>query len=121
MNEEQQIFWDTIKYGPQRTVTEQIVASRIFGEPTPHLKKTFVNIAVKYVNRSNFMHYPYKEEMINESVLSMMKFWDRIDLNKSDNPYAFFTVLIESACIQVMSKERKQQEIKIDLAKYQNI
>jgi len=121
MNEEQQIVWDTIKYGPHKTLVEQIISSRQIGEVSPHLMKSFVRIATAVANKSNFVNYSYKEDMISEAVLSMIKYWDRIQLDKTDHPVAYFAVLAQNACFGIINREKKQQEIKIDFEEYQKI
>lgn len=63
----------------------------------------------KYATKGSFVNYSYNEDMQSYAMLMLVKTWDRFDLNKSNNPFAFFTQCIKNSFIQYLNQEKRQR------------
>lgn len=57
---------------------------------TPYLAQVVTNIAHGVMSRYNFNRYSYRDEMISDAILTIMKYFNTFDPKKSDNPYGYF-------------------------------
>jgi len=96
----------------------EIAKSKEDGKTTETLGKMMVYIAERYANRSNFINFPYKEEMIQEAITRMIISYPKFNPEKSDNPFAYLAQVARCAFANVQGKERKQQNIAKDVTDY---
>lgn len=57
---------------------------------TPYLAQVVTNIAHGVMSRYNFNRYSYRDEMISDAILTIMKYFNTFNPDKSDNPYGYF-------------------------------
>lgn len=79
------------------------------------LGKMYMLMATRYATKPNFSGYTYKDEMINAGVVSCCAALNSFNSEKSVNTFAYFTAVIHNSFLQVLNKERKQQNIKNQL------
>jgi len=65
------------------------------------------HIANRLATRPNFSGYSYKEDMIMDGVEKCLKYIEKFDPEKSENPFAYFTQVIWFAFLQRIAKEKK--------------
>ena len=66
-----------------------------------------MRIAYKLSNKPNFIHYPFKEEMIGDGIENCIMYVDNFNPDKSTNPFAYFTQIIYYAYLRRIEKEKK--------------
>ena len=69
-------------------------------------------IAKNLSNKANFINYTWKEDMIQEAVLTCCKYLKNFDLEKSKNPFAYITTICNHAFVNYINKQKKHSEIK---------
>lgn len=69
-------------------------------------------IAKNLSNKGNFINYTWKEDMIQEAVLTCCKYLKNFDLEKSNNPFAYITTICNHAFVNYINKQKKHSEIK---------
>lgn len=92
------------------TISEHIRLSIQQGEPTQGLLKWFVTIANKTLNRANYVHLIYKEEIVNEAIVSMLQHWRKAD--GCSNAFAYFYQITIACAHRHLQCESKQRQIK---------
>ena len=80
---------------------------------TNYIGKCILLIAQRISHKPNFSNYSYKEEMISDGIENCIMYIDNFNPEKSANPFAYFSQIIHFAFIRRITKEKKQQYIKI--------
>lgn len=108
--------------GPQKTMylnnKELLIAvreSKEKGKMTPKLATMLQLLCSKYATKGSFVNYSYNEDMQSYAMLMLVRTWNAFDLNKSNNPFAFFTQCIKNSFIQYLNQEKRQRNIRDSL------
>ena len=81
--------------------------------PVPsYVGECFLKIANGLSYRPNFINYTYRDEMISDGIENCLQYVYNFDVEKSKNPFAYFTQIIYYAFIRRIQKEKKQSHIK---------
>lgn len=96
---------------PQR-FKQQIIEYYNTGDCTPILGESLKKIAYGLGNKSNFINYTYKEEMIGDALVKMFTALKNKKFNvESDfSPFSYFTTIAFHAFINRIKKEKKYHE-----------
>lgn len=70
--------------------------------------KICTNLAKKY----NFANKPYKEEMIGDAIEQCIKYIDSFDVNKTKNPFSYFTQTAYYQYLDRIKSENKETYVK---------
>ena len=101
------------------TIVEQ---SRKDGTEIPkvpdYIAQCFLRIAEGLSHKSNFIRYTYREEMVMDAVENCLKAIGNYNLEAATrtgkpNAFAYFTQITWYAFLRRITKEKKQQEIKL--------
>ena len=78
------------------------------------LGKMFMILATRYATKINFSGYSYRDEMVSNGIVSCCAALHKFDVTKSKtpNPFAYYTSIIHNCFIQILNKEKRQQEIR---------
>jgi len=99
---------------------EALIEAENAGEPkapiSNYIGKCFIDIAEHLAQKPNFTNYPYKDEMINDSIENCIMYAHNFNPEKSKNPFSYFTQIIYYAFLRRIEKEKKQNFIKFKLA-----
>lgn len=79
---------------------------------TEYIGECFLLIAERLSLRSNFINYPYRDEMVGDAVENCLMYASNFDPDKSSNPFSYFTQIIYYAFLRRIQKEKKQNYIK---------
>ena len=82
------------------------------GQISEELGKMILLIAKNLSNKSNFINYTWKEDMIQEAVLTCCKYLKNFDLEKSNNPFSYITTICGHAFVNYINKQNRHSEIK---------
>ena len=83
-----------------------------------YIAQCFLRIAEGLSHKANFIRYTYREEMVMDAVENCLKAIGNYNLEAATrtgkpNAFAYFTQITWYAFIRRITKEKKQQEIKI--------
>jgi len=99
-----------IKYREDKEIAE------IQGKPKPpiprYIGECFLKIANHLSFKPNFVNYMFKEDMISDGIENCVQYIYNFNPEKSQNPFAYFTQIINYAFLRRIQKEKKQMEIK---------
>lgn len=80
------------------------------------LGKMFLDIAQRYMSRTNFYRYSYKDDMIGDAVARMVSQVSKFNINHpSANPFSYFTQVAHCQVLQLLKKEKRQRDSKTNL------
>ena len=65
-------------------------------------------MAQKLSSKAGFVSYTFKDDMIGEGVLCVMKYCHNFDPEKSQNAFAYVTQVLHNAFIRYITNEKKQ-------------
>lgn len=80
-----------------------------------YIGSCFLKIAERLCSKSNFMNYPYKDEMIGDGIENCLMYAHNFNPRKSKNPFSYFTQIIYYAFLRRIEREKKQAYIKFRL------
>jgi hypothetical protein len=80
-----------------------------------YIATCFVKIAERLSSKSNFMNYPYKDEMVGDGIENCLMYAHNFNPRKSKNPFSYFTQIIYYAFLRRIEREKKQAYIKFKL------
>lgn len=92
------------------------------GETLPivpdYIAQCFLRIAEGLSHKANFIRYTYREEMVMDAVENCLRAIDNYDLAAATrtgkpNAFAYFTQISWYAFLRRISKEKKQQDVKL--------
>ena len=78
-----------------------------------YLGECFVKISNHLAYKSNFVNYTFRDEMILDGIENCLRYADRFNPDKSNNPFAYFTQITYYSFIRRIKKEAKQSETKL--------
>ena len=83
-----------------------------------YIAQCFLRIAEGLSHKSNFIRYTYREEMVMDAVENCLKAIENYNLEAATrtgkpNAFAYFTQITWYAFLRRISKEKKQQDIKL--------
>lgn len=83
-----------------------------------YIASCFLRIAEGLSHKSNFIRYTYREEMVMDAVENCLKAIENYNLEAATrtgkpNAFAYFTQITWFAFLRRITKEKKQQEIKM--------
>lgn len=97
-------YRDKVTYSKEND-TEKPRIPRYIGE-------CFLKIATHLSYKPNFVNYMFKEDMISDGIENCVQYIYNFNPEKSQNPFAYFTQIINYAFLRRIQKEKKQMEIK---------
>ena len=83
-----------------------------------YIAQCFLRIAEGLSHKANFIRYTYREEMVMDAVENCLKAISNYNLEAATrtgkpNAFAYFTQITWYAFLRRITKEKKQQEIKL--------
>lgn len=77
-----------------------------------YIGECFMKIAQGLSHKPNFINYTYRDEMISDGIENCLQYFNNFDVNKSKNPFAYFTQIIYFAFLRRIQKEKKELYVK---------
>lgn len=112
-NEVKEVVEETVMYYVRnKDLIPEIEKFAETGFISEELGKMLLLIAKNLSNKGNFINYTWKEDMIQEAVLTCCKYLKNFDLKKSNNPFAYITTICNHAFVNYINKQKKHSEIK---------
>lgn len=77
-----------------------------------YIGECFIKIATHVTYKSNFLNYSYKDDMISDAVADCLNAILKFNPDRYDNPFAYFTSIVNNAMLRRISKEKRQVAIR---------
>lgn len=95
---------------------QKVYEARENGEPIPrvpnYIGECLLKIATHVSFKPNWVNYSYKEDMVSDSIENSIQYIMNFNPERSSNPFAYFTSVIENAFKRRILKEKRQMDIK---------
>lgn len=101
---------------------QALVEWELAGKPIPipdYITECIMVIVRRYSSKPNFASYTYIEDMRSEAIEHCIRYCDRFNVKKYNNPFAYFTQITYHAFLQFIAKEGRLAEYKFNLVKDQ--
>ena len=85
------------------------------GKITATLANMYIKLVERYSQRSNWRGYTYIDEMRGQALLQLTQVGLQFNEDKSDNPFAYFTAVVNNSFTRVLNSEKKNQGLRDDL------
>lgn len=85
------------------------------GKINNKLALMFMLIVERYSKRGNWRNYTYNDEMRGMALMQLSQVGLQFDESKSENPFAFYTQIINNSFKRTLNIEKKSQNIRDDL------
>lgn len=89
----------------------KVLDARSEGKEQPqvpnYIGDCFIKIATHLSYKSNFINYPFKDDMISDGIENCLTAVAKFDPDKSSNPFAYYTQIIYFAFLRRIQKEKK--------------
>jgi DNA-directed RNA polymerase specialized sigma subunit len=99
-------------YLTNKSLLPAVVEAKEKGVMTNKLATMLQLLCSKYASKGNFVNYTYNDDMQAYAMMMLVRTWKSFDLNKSNNPFAFFTQCIKNSFKQYLNLEKKQRTIR---------
>ena len=74
-----------------------------------YIGECIYKIATKLSYKPCFMNYSFRDEMIDDGIENCIMYFKDFDINKTQNPFAYFTQIIYYAFLRRISKEERNR------------
>lgn len=78
-----------------------------FGNATRKLAMAYMKIVDRYANKGNWRGYSWKDEMTGSALTRLVQAGLSFNEYRSDNPFAYFTTIINNSFTRVLNKEKE--------------
>lgn len=99
-------------YLTNKVLLPAIIEAKEKGIMTNELAVMLQLLCSKYASKGNFVNYTYNTDMQGYAMMMLVRTWKSFDLNKSNNPFAFFTQCIKNSFKQYLNLEKRQRTIR---------
>lgn len=94
----------------------EVKAAEARGEPKPKISEfigeCIIAIATNLSRKHQFANYPFRDEMVADAITHCMRYIDSFDINKSTNPFSYYTQAVYFQFLARIREERKHLYIK---------
>lgn len=85
------------------------------GNLTDKLSRMIILLTERYSQRYNWRGYTYLSEMVGESLLQLTQVALEFNEMKSDNPFSYYTKVLQNSFTRVLNYEKKIQKAKDEI------
>lgn len=85
------------------------------GHMTEKLALMFMKLCERYATKGNWRGYTYNDEMRGQALLQLSTVGLQFNEAKSQNPFAYYTAIVNNAFTRVLNIEKRNQVIRDDI------
>jgi len=85
------------------------------GRITNKLGTMFLKLVERYSHRANWRGYTYVDEMRGQALLQLSQIGLQFNESKSDNPFAYYTAVVNNSFTRILNLEKRNQTIRDDI------
>ena len=90
----------------------------LLGEASEELGIMLIKIASRYASKPNFYGYTFKDDMVGDAILRMLKNLGKIDLEHPRcNPFSYLTMICHNVFLAWISKSKRRETTKREVAR----
>lgn len=89
--------------------------SLTYGQISNTLAKMYMMLVTRYAQKSNWRGYTYVDEMKGQALIQLSDKGLQFNEAKSDNPFAYYTTVIDHSFKRVLNTEKRHQNVRDDL------
>lgn len=89
--------------------------SKTHGSITDQLARMCLLLVDRYSQRSNWRRYSYLDEMMGQSLLQLSDMALQFDEAQSNNPFSYYTRVLQNSFTRVLNTEKKMQRAKDEI------
>jgi len=108
-------------YVSNAELLEEIKQFKNTGKMSEELGKMIIDIATNFSNKGNFIGYTWRKDMVNEGILTVVKYLKNFNTEKYSNAFAYITQIIYHSFIAYIKKQNKHSVIKNALFNNQKV
>ena len=82
---------------------------------TEKLALMFMKLCERYATKGNWRGYTYNDEMRGQALLQLSTVGLQFNEAKSQNPFAYYTAIVNNAFTRVLNIEKRNQVIRDDI------
>ena len=90
----------------------QVALSNKQDQMTDELVRMLQTLTKRYGAKGNFAGYSFNEDMQCYAMYMLVRTWRAFNVERSLNPFAYFTQCIKNSFIQYLKKERKERDVR---------
>jgi len=99
-------------YLSNKQMFEEVLICQKLNKVSDKLGGMFMILSRKYSSKPNFSGYSYRDELINFGIIACVGALHKFKATTSENPFSYYTSIIHNAFVQVLNKEKRQQQIR---------
>ena len=85
------------------------------GRITNKLGTMFLKLVERFSHRANWRGYTYVDEMRGQALVQLSQIGLQFNESKSDNPFAYYTAVVNNSFTRVLNIEKRNQNIRDDI------
>jgi len=85
------------------------------GKMTDELGKMFMKLCERIGSRYNWRNYTYNDEMQMQALLQLSQVGLQFDESKSQNPFAYYTTIVNASFTRILNLEKRGHNIRDDI------
>lgn len=89
-----------------------VIADKKTGVCSDKLARYLLLIAERYSYSPSFVHYSYREDMVQLAALNLSKNWHKFDETRFSNPFAFYTTAVYRSFLNFLEVEKEERNIR---------
>lgn len=94
--------------------------STTHGKLTNEIAKMYLKICERFATRTNWRGYSYNDEMKSQAILQLTAVGLQFDESKTENPFGFWSIIIDNSFSKVWNVEKRNQNIRDDILEMNN-
>lgn len=102
-------------YLSNKAFYKELMACQKKGVMSNALGKMFILLANKYSSHWRFSQYTYRDELVGNGIKACCEAFMKFNCKKSHNAFAFYTMCIHNAFLQILNREKRHQRIRDQL------
>lgn len=95
--------------------------SKEHGKTTNKLALMWLKLCERYATRGNVRGYSYNDEMKSQAILQLSQIGLQFNEAKSQNPFSYYTSVINNSFLRIINIEKKNQELRDDILEMHNL
>jgi hypothetical protein len=95
--------------------------SKDHGKTTNKLALMWIKLCERYATKGNVRGYSYVDEMQNQAILQLSQIGLQFNEAKSQNPFSYYTSVINNSFLRILNIEKKNQELRDDILEINNL
>jgi hypothetical protein len=99
-------------YLSNANILEELRKCKDVGKMNKEFTNMMIMLCDKYANSGCFASYTYLDDMKSYALLNIVKNWNSFNLERSNNPFAYYTQNIKNSFRQYLNQEKKHRNIR---------